>query len=291
MSSTALHVPRSLLLLPFLLHVASSLSVGGNSTFDNQVNKILHWTGDDFGSLGLGPEIVAGVAIGAGLLATFLGYKLVRPTIFLAGFTLGSVGFFLLAERLFANASYIDTACWIAFFVGGFLVGSFVLWLYKLGIFCVGALAGVLLATQIHNSFGYLIYPSSPNTVLIVLLIVLGLGLGFVALKLERPFLVFASSCFGAIGAVWGIGFFAGGYPNAAYLQKTFANGDWIYHIPSSWWYYLAGTTVLCGLGIAVQFQELNKTKRAAQSNAVPADNGYYITSASPAYGNPVRHV
>ncbi|OQR80593.1 hypothetical protein ACHHYP_17443 [Achlya hypogyna] len=282
-------MPSPLLLLPFFVTFATGLTVGGNSTFDNQVNKILHWDGSDYSSLGIGPEVIAGIAIALGLIATFFGYKLVRPCIFLAGFVIGSVVFFLIAERIFANASYIDTACWIAFAVGGLLVGSFVLWLYKVGIFAVGALAGVLLATQIHNSFGYLLYPSHPNTVLIILLVVFGLALGLVALKLERPFLVFASSAFGAVAAVWGIGFFAGGYPNVAYLQKTYTNGDWIYHIPTSWWYYLAGTVVLCILGIIVQFQELTRTKRANASNA--AGNEYSAAATPAAYGDPVRHV
>uniref|UniRef100_A0A4W5LP45 Transmembrane protein 198 n=1 Tax=Hucho hucho TaxID=62062 RepID=A0A4W5LP45_9TELE len=170
------------------------------------LNRILHWNGDDFSSLGFGPEAVAGITIAIGTVLTFFGYKLVRPAIFVAGFIVGAVACFLLAERIFANASYIVTACWIAFVLGGLLVGSLLVWLYKVGIFCVGALAGVLLATQIHNSFGYKIAPAHPDTVLIVLMVVLGLALGVLAWKLERPFLVFASSVVGAIATVWGIG-------------------------------------------------------------------------------------
>ncbi|OQR80594.1 hypothetical protein ACHHYP_17442, partial [Achlya hypogyna] len=93
--------PSFTLLLVTLLawcQVVSALTVNGNSTFDNQVNKILHWDGSDFSSLGLGPEVIAGIAIALGLVVTFFGYKLVRPCIFVAGFVIGSVIFFLIAE-------------------------------------------------------------------------------------------------------------------------------------------------------------------------------------------------
>ncbi|KDO19505.1 hypothetical protein SPRG_15320, partial [Saprolegnia parasitica CBS 223.65] len=112
-----------LLVLLFMLHTTAALTVNGNSTFDNQVNRILHWNGDDFSSLGFGPEAVAGITIAIGTVLTFFGYKLVRPAIFVAGFIVGAVACFLLAERIFANASYIVTACWIAFVLGGLLVG------------------------------------------------------------------------------------------------------------------------------------------------------------------------
>ncbi|OQR83476.1 hypothetical protein ACHHYP_14664, partial [Achlya hypogyna] len=101
---------------------------------------------------------------------------------------------------------------------------------------------------------------------------------------LERPFLVVASSIVGAIAAVWGVGFFAGGYPNAGYLQKTLSNGDWVYNIPNSWWYYLAATVVLCGVGIFVQFKEFGKDRRQRQGEA-------YAAAATPRYGNPITHV
>ncbi|EQC26275.1 hypothetical protein SDRG_15862, partial [Saprolegnia diclina VS20] len=102
---------------------------------------------------------------------------------------------------------------------------------------------------------------------------------------LERPFLVFASSVVGAIATVWGIGFFAGGYPNAGNLKATVsAGGDWVYDIPSSWWYYLAATIVLCGLGIFFQFKEFNKDRMLRQ-------DGAYAAAATPRRGDPIRHV
>jgi hypothetical protein len=274
--------PRSTLLLVVfccLLQTTAAVTVDGSSAFDTQVNKILHWDGGD--NLGLGPELIAALAIAVGAALTFFGYKLVRPCIFAAGFIVGSVVFFLLAERVFASASYVTTACWVAFVLGGLLVGSLLVWLYKVGIFVVGALAGVLLATQVHNSFGYKIAPAHPDTVLIVLMVVMGLAFGILAWKLERPFLVVASSIVGAIATVWGIGFFAGGYPNAANLQKTLSDGNWVYNVPTAWWGYLAATVALCGLGVYVQFRELGKDRKQAD----------HAMFATPSQGDPIRHV
>ncbi|OQR82209.1 hypothetical protein THRCLA_11049, partial [Thraustotheca clavata] len=278
------------LLVLCMLQSTLAVTVKGNSTFDNQINKILHWDGTDYSSLGVGPEVIAGVAIGIGLTITFFGYRLIRPCIFVTGFIIGSVVFFLAAESIFSNSDSIEVICWVAFAIGGLLVGFLLVWLYYVGIFALGALSGVLLATQFHNSFGYLIYPSHPNVVLYILMGVFGLTLGLIALKIERPFLVFATSCIGAIAAVWGIGFFAGGYPNTAYLQNTYSNGHWDYDIPTNWWYYLAGMVVLCILGMIVQFQDLARVERMNQSNAAPAQDQYYVASATPKYGDPIRH-
>jgi hypothetical protein len=278
---------RLFTLLSTLL-VTASANVSGNSTLDNQINAILNWDGSGE-SLGLVPDVIAALAIIVGIIITFFGYKLIRPAVFFAGFIVGSVGALLIANNIFRNASYVVTACWFAFVVGGLIVGCLVLFLYKLGVFTVGALAGVLLATQIHTSFGYKIYPSNPNVVLIVICVFFALVFGLIAMKLERPFLIVSTACIGAIVTVWGFGYFVGDYPNSSNLKSEFIDGSWIYDIPSAWWGYLAGTLFVTSIGIYVQCHQI--CRASPQVCLASGQPVVYVQSATPLRGNPVRFV
>ncbi|RHY49784.1 hypothetical protein DYB38_001199 [Aphanomyces astaci] len=284
------HWRSAMLYLLVVLPVVSAgsitnITVDGNSAFDNQINKILHWDGTRE-SLGIGPDVIAGIAIAAGLFLTFFGHKLIRPAMFLAGFAIGSIFGFIAAEKIFREKEYVETACWISFAVGGLIVGALVICLYKLGIFLVGAYAGLLLATQLQTSFGYAIYPSDPKIVLIVLMVVCGLVCGFVAVKLERPALIIATAWAGAVMCVWGIGFFAGHYPNTTNLkQHADAKGDWHVNVPNEWWGYLAGSVALALLGMFVQFR-----RRPAGQESAAAAAPRYVEVSTPAKGDPIRH-
>ncbi|KDO16018.1 hypothetical protein SPRG_18445, partial [Saprolegnia parasitica CBS 223.65] len=80
--------------------VAAQLSVPGNSTFDAQINQILHWDGLHKSNLGLAPNAIAAAAMAIGIVITFYGFKLLRPVIFVAGFLVGAVAGFIGAEML-----------------------------------------------------------------------------------------------------------------------------------------------------------------------------------------------
>ncbi|KAF0683294.1 hypothetical protein As57867_024569, partial [Aphanomyces stellatus] len=267
-----------------------NITINGNSAFDNQVNKILHWDGKRE-SLGVGPDIIAGAAIAVGLALVFLGYKLIRPAMFISAFAVGAVLSFVIFENAFRDKSYVDTACWIAFAVGGLLLGALVVCLYPVGVFLLGAFAGLLLATQLQTSFGYAIAPAHENIVFIVLLVVCGLLCGALALWIERPFFIVATSWSGAIAAVWGIGYFAGGYPNAANLQKHMSGDKWVYDVPNAWWGYLAGTVVLALIGMWVQFRYYPAQQQSQASQVVVGQPVTYVAVSTPVKGNPIRHV
>ncbi|KAF0699281.1 Aste57867_10123 [Aphanomyces stellatus] len=237
-----------------VVSVTPNVTIDGNSAFDNQVNKILHWDGSGQ-SLGVGPDIVAIAAIATGLALVSFGYKLLRPAIFLSAFVVGAVVAFVAAEKFVRGNSNATTLCWIAFAAGGLLLGALVLCLYPLGVFLLGAFAGLLLATQLQTSFAYTLSPAHPNTVFLILLAVCGLACGALALALERPFFIVATAWSGAIVAAWGVGYFAGGYPNAANLQKHLRSDQWIYDVPTTWWLYVAGTVVVALVGMWVQFR------------------------------------
>lgn len=254
----------------------------------------------------IGPSVAAVIAIVGGIAVCFFGYKLLRPAMFVCGFVLGGLLAAAAVEAIFKNKSWIDTASWVAFAVGGLIVGVLVVMLYNTGIFVAGAAGGVLLAFTLNTSFGHKIYPSNPDVVLIILAVVLGVVGGILACKVERSVLIVATSIVGAHLVVWGVGYFAGDYPSAADLKhyaKQDINGDWVYSIPEAWWGYLAGLVVLSIGGMAAQFYKTShgepsrygaQRRQQAQphdSAGTPQNQPPYQSSQTPMYGNPVSHV
>ncbi|KAF1774210.1 protein of unknown function DUF4203 [Phytophthora cactorum] len=90
---------------------------------------------------------------------------------------------------------------------------------------------------------------------------------GILALKLEKPVLIATTAIVGATICVWGVGYFAGDYPNGADLKQFRAQndkGDWVYNIPDAWWDIWLTTVYALGfLGggvvIAVIFEKVFK--------------------------------
>ncbi|RHY94416.1 hypothetical protein DYB35_012246 [Aphanomyces astaci] len=266
----------------------------GSSDFDRVTNDLLA-TGS---KLSVAPSVVAGLSIGVGTIVALFGYKLFRPVLFVCGFAVGSVLFYLLAEKVFANQTYMVTAAWICFVVGGLIVGATVMCVWKLGVFMVGAAAGIVLAFLVNNTVGYKLWPSNPSGMLYILIVALGVLGGFLARCLERPFLIVATSFFGATAAVWGVGYFAGKYPSGSDLESLrvqVADGSFVYSISPAWWAYLAATVVFFGIAMYMQFAKTawgvhhhhHQPNNQQQSRAVPG--GDYQVSATP--GQPALHV
>jgi hypothetical protein len=206
----------------------------------------------------VGPAVLAAVAILGGGGVCMAGYRLFPPG-FCCAFMVGGLFVAGIVETAFASMSWMPTASWIAFAIGGVIAGVVVLMLYSASIFLTGAAGGVMLAFTLNTSFGTKIYPSNPDVVLIVLAVVLGILGGVLALKLEKPVLITTTAIVGATVCVWGVGYFAGDYPNGADLKQFRAqndNGDWVYNIPDAWWGYLAGMAVLFVLGMSVQVKK-----------------------------------
>ncbi|KAG6580132.1 uncharacterized protein IUM83_15720 [Phytophthora cinnamomi] len=228
----------------------------------------------------VGPALLAAIAVLGGGVVCLAGYRLFRPTVFCCAFMIGGLFVAGIVETAFASMSWMPTASWIAFAVGGVIAGVVVLMLYSASIFLAGAAGGVMLAFSINTSVGTKIYPENPDVILVVLAVLLGICGGLLALKLEKPVLITTTAIVGATVCVWGVGYFAGDYPNGADLKKfrsRNAQGDWVYTIPDAWWGYLAGMVVLVVLGMSVQ---IKKTARGydhggkTESHAVPKQKG-----------------
>lgn len=205
--------------------------------------SILHSTDD----IKVGTAILAVAAVVVGLVMCVMGYRLFRYAVFVCGFIIGGILVASIIEWAFASHSWMETASWIGFFVGGIIVGVAAMVLYSLSIFIAGAAGGVLLAFALHSSVTYKISSSHPDVVLAVIAIVFAIICGVVALKLEKPVIIVATSFIGAYAATWGIGYFAGDFPNGADLNDS---------TPSAWWGYLACIIVLFVLGMAIQFKK-----------------------------------
>ncbi|POM63845.1 Hypothetical protein PHPALM_20705 [Phytophthora palmivora] len=207
----------------------------------------------------VGPAVLAVAAVLGGGIVCLAGYRLFRPTVFCCAFMVGGLFVAGIVETAFSSEDWMPTASWIGFGIGGVITGVFVLMLYSASIFLTGAAGGVMLAFSINTTVGTKIYPSNPDVILVVLAVVLGIVGGLLALKLEKPVLITTTAIVGATVCVWGVGYFAGDYPNGADLKQFRAqndHGDWVYNIPDAWWGYLAGMIVLFILGMNVQIKK-----------------------------------
>ncbi|RLN56718.1 hypothetical protein BBP00_00007858 [Phytophthora kernoviae] len=204
--------------------------------------------------------MLGGKAFGA--LLAIAGYRLWQTTVYALGFLGGGVVIAVIFEEVFKDETWVLTASWIAFVVGGVICGYICMYLYWAGIFMGGAVGGTALAILINTSFGYKFAPSHPATVLIVLVAILAVAGGCIAVWLQKPALVAGTSLAGAFLLFWGIGYFAGNYPtfnDLARFRTYNSSGKLAYSIPGAWWGYLIGTLVVFGLSMVLQFRFTGK--------------------------------
>lgn len=217
---------------------------------------------DTVRNIKVGPAISAVVAIGVGLVVATFGFRLLRPAMFACGFLVGGYILSTIVHYIVDGKSYENTAWWIAFIIGGLIIGSLVVTIYNAGIFLIGAAGGIFLATLINTSFGYRIYPNDPTTGLLVLAIVLGLICGLIAFKIEKMALIVATALVGSVLTVNGAGYFIGDFPTTTDLESyRYADddGSWVYDIPTAWWGYLVAIIALFVLALLVQIKKTAK--------------------------------
>jgi len=130
----------------------------------------------------------------AGFVVCFFGYRLLRLTLGLAGFGVGLALGLLLTAKLVPNASQVPMI--VVGIVCGMLGALAATLLYKLGVFLLGAGAGILVASVIAAAAGWR-YPMFAG--------VLGaLAGGVLILFIERPLVSILSALAGAWGIVLG---------------------------------------------------------------------------------------
>jgi len=149
----------------------------------------------------------------AGFIVCFFGYRLLRFTLALAGFGAG-LGFGLTVVRLIPGTSTVfAVVVGIVCAVLGALVAAL---LYKVGVFLLGAGAGVLVASIILTATGWH-YP-------MLVRVIAAVAGGILTLVIERPLVSILSAFAGAWAVVFGAFRLLGWYHVAAIATSPPAN-------------------------------------------------------------------
>lgn len=185
-----------------------------------------------------------GLAVAAGVLYTFLGYRLFRLILFLTGFVLaGSVAAGL--GNLLSNGQQLATA--IVGVLGGIAGAMALSFVYKAGVFSVGVLGGVVVALHLlaGQSHGWEIWA----------IIGAGLAMGLMALVLERPVMTLATASIGAWVIASGLAFFILGAARTPTPDAPIPTGD-------DRILFLAAWLTLTLVGTFFQLSTRNRTPR-----------------------------
>jgi len=192
-------------------------------------------------------DVIIGICIPVALIGTFLGYKLLRAFLFVAGFAFGG---FISYSAAFSITNGTSSVVWVsitAMLLGGLLLGLLAMWLVKAGVFLIGAMLGVCISYA-FRSLIVTVFPTQPEWVFYVVCGVLAAIFGILAIFLEKPIIIVATSFGGSFGFVYSIGYFVGHFPDFNAMDPQAVIKD------KAVWGYFAGFVVLGGLGCWFQF-------------------------------------
>ncbi|MBI5091719.1 MAG: DUF4203 domain-containing protein [Candidatus Hydrogenedentes bacterium] len=183
-----------------------------------------------------GANAAVAAAVAVGTLYCFLGYRVLK-------FIIGLTGFILAGASAAFLAGWLSQGNPIAMAAGavlGGLAGAMALFfLYHVGIFSLGLLAGILIA---FNVLADSVEPWAPWAILGA-----GAAGGLVALLIERPVIPIATGALGAWMVVCGIAHFLLGPDFLTALRGPLQFGETRWYIVVSW-------AVLAVAGTLAQF-------------------------------------
>ena len=130
---------------------------------------------------------VYGVLLAFGILNCILGYRLLRFWVMLFGFVLGGGAGFAVAYTTGMSDKLMYAA---AVLIGGVLLALLAFLIYKVGIFVIGTGIGMALGI-------YVLHPTS--SAVFFLCILLGVGLGILAMRFVKGVLIVATSLLGGV--------------------------------------------------------------------------------------------
>jgi len=174
-----------------------------NNTLTNTINNMVN-TGFSLDFTG-GPEIetaLAALMIGVGAALVFFGCRLFKATLFV-----------LIMAGVTALVYYVGVASGedskVMFGVGlavGFFCGMLAIWLWKVALFGVGALVGLVIFIILKNTYPTLfVSPYAEYAALILPMLILGV----LSVCMERYWLLVATPILGSFALVQGIDHFA----------------------------------------------------------------------------------
>jgi MFS family permease len=194
-----------------------------------QFSHLPPFPGDNF-------DAAMAVAIAVGTLYCFLGYRVFRLTLGMTGFLLAGASASGIAAIL-SDADPVYVA--VALLLGGISGAMALIFAYKAGVFCVGTLGGIVAAMHF--------IPDRTQGWELWAIIGVGLGVGCIALVLERLIMSLATSAIGSWVLVMGLTYFLMGREFAPSPEQPVPAGD-------NRLYFFAAWLVLALLGAFFQF-------------------------------------
>ncbi len=174
--------------------------------------------------------------------------------LFVAGFLTGGGLSFIATKAAFGAQT--PAAAWVtiaAMLVGGAVVALIATRLLAVGMFAVGAMLGVVIASALSPSVLGRIYPPNTEVGFYAGAVVLGIVLGLVAMQFQRQMVIIATAYGGAFAFFFGIGYFAGHFPTSAELANAESGKV------GAWFVMYALMTILFGsVGALAQFRLSN---------------------------------
>lgn len=164
-------------------------------------------------------NVIRTLMIPVGILITFVGYFLLTPVLFGAGLLTGGGAAFIALRALLGHAE--SSALWLTIVgsvLSGFVVGLIAVKLLSVGMFAIGVMMGVVIASALKPTLLAHIYPANHDVGFYVGAIILGIILGFVALRFQKSMLILATGYGGAFAFFFGIGNLAGHFPTSTTL-------------------------------------------------------------------------
>jgi Domain of unknown function (DUF4203) len=132
-------------------------------------------------------QITAPLAVAIGVLACFGGYRLLKLLLGIVGFAAGAAGGWAAGSYLAPGHTGIALACAVA---GGIFCAVLCIWLFLVGIFVLGASAGVVAAAALCGGTGQ---PAQP-----LLLLIVALVFGVLALLLQKLMIIVSTAFCGS---------------------------------------------------------------------------------------------
>ncbi|KAI9330181.1 hypothetical protein BDR26DRAFT_871687 [Obelidium mucronatum] len=192
---------------PGLSNLTSAITNVNNATIiptvPASVTQTIHYVTANDGVLG-------GLCIVAGFVMLLFGFRLYKPTIFLAGTILGSITVYSILAHFRPDSGYQpndeNVMTWVPICLGA-LCGTILLILHSLSLVVVGGLGGLFFSFFIlgWKPFG-LIEQGAGRTVFILAFIIIGILAIF---YIEKVMVIVSTSMSGAYGITFGIDCFA----------------------------------------------------------------------------------
>jgi hypothetical protein len=187
------------------------------------------------------------------------GYRFFRPTLLVLGACAAGLPVWILtwdhAGDAFTNVT-ADGALGLGCAAGAVtgILGGLLCWrFFRVGVFTIGALLGVLIALVLNIAvFVHLVPAAQANTPFIAGGVLLGGAFGALALRFMKPSVIVSTSAVGAYAAIRSVGLFVGNYPNEFDLENRIQSGQ---TLTTEIYGYLAGMAVLAIVGAFVQIR------------------------------------